>query len=240
MSPLTDQPHVPLEVAENIIDQLVHHVDTLRSCALTCRGWLPRSRYHLMTSIRIQAKDDLSSMYDYLSSTPRIASIVRNVSISPADTEGNCLYLKAFPLLLLSRLPKLQSCKMDWFHDHVSFHAANLLGTQTYLRVEELRLENIRFRTGGELARLLTAFPLLRLLHFEWLSVSDLEHSVGSLNAIRRFGGKCSRLSEVTKLLSSASFSACAPRHWKFYSTICMILTAILRKMGITQAFSRS
>ncbi|RPD79682.1 hypothetical protein L226DRAFT_425802, partial [Lentinus tigrinus ALCF2SS1-7] len=70
-------PRVPVEVAERIIDLLSDHVGTLRSCALTCREWLPRSQYRLMTSIRIWSNEAVSSMYDYFTAHPRIAGAVR-------------------------------------------------------------------------------------------------------------------------------------------------------------------
>ncbi|RDX40401.1 hypothetical protein OH76DRAFT_1304203, partial [Lentinus brumalis] len=70
-------PNVPLEVEENVIDQLSRDVKSLRSCALTCHGWLPRARYHLVASIRVRSREDLYSICDYFSFNPRMATLVR-------------------------------------------------------------------------------------------------------------------------------------------------------------------
>ncbi|RPD56758.1 WD40 repeat-like protein [Lentinus tigrinus ALCF2SS1-7] len=192
-----DPPRVPVEVAERIIDLLSDHVDTLRSCALTCHGWLPRARYQLMTSIRIGSNEYVSSMDDYFISHPRIAEAVRSVSVYIVEKPQ---FLNAFPVILLSRLPNLctykysdyRSYKCIWHH-----HAASLRGIRTYLRVQELDLFHVRFRTGADLAPLLISFPLLRILRIELVSVSDLQDHGGDLSRMARFRDKCSQLSEL-------------------------------------------
>ncbi|RPD68152.1 hypothetical protein L226DRAFT_448353, partial [Lentinus tigrinus ALCF2SS1-7] len=68
---------IPVEVAERIIDLLNDHRYTLRSCSLTCHGWLPRARYLLMTSILIRSNEDVSSMYNYFTAHPRITAAVQ-------------------------------------------------------------------------------------------------------------------------------------------------------------------
>ncbi|TFK88412.1 hypothetical protein K466DRAFT_447651, partial [Polyporus arcularius HHB13444] len=70
-------PNVPLEVEENVIDQLSRDVESLRSCALTCHGWLPSARYHLVASIRVRSREDLYSICNYFSFNPRMATLVR-------------------------------------------------------------------------------------------------------------------------------------------------------------------
>ncbi|KAI0694465.1 hypothetical protein C8T65DRAFT_585001, partial [Cerioporus squamosus] len=77
MSTLSELPYVLLDVAENIIDQLSRDVESLRSCSLTCRGWLPRARYHLVASIRVRSREDLYSICDYFRVNPGMANCVR-------------------------------------------------------------------------------------------------------------------------------------------------------------------
>ncbi|RPD68405.1 hypothetical protein L226DRAFT_447118, partial [Lentinus tigrinus ALCF2SS1-7] len=105
----TDSPRVPLEVAENIIDQLSDDVRTLRSCALTCRGWLPRSRYQLMSSIGIHSADDPASMYNYFRAHPRLTDAVRSVTVTRPPSHRRSPHLDSFPVLLLSLFPNLRS-----------------------------------------------------------------------------------------------------------------------------------
>ncbi|RPD68180.1 WD40 repeat-like protein [Lentinus tigrinus ALCF2SS1-7] len=191
---LADPPRVPVEVAERIIDLLSDDFYTLRSCALTCRGWLPRARYRLMTSIRILSDEDVSSMDDYFTAHPPIAAAVRSVSVYIVEEPQ---FLNAFPMVLLSRLPNLSTYKYSDYRSYRGFwhhHAASLRGIKTYLRVQELKLCGVRFRTGADLARLLISFPLLRILRLESVSVSDLQ----DLSRMVRFRDKCSQLSELS------------------------------------------
>ncbi|RPD68162.1 hypothetical protein L226DRAFT_576630 [Lentinus tigrinus ALCF2SS1-7] len=194
---LADPPRVPVEVAERIIDLLSDDFYTLRSCALTCRGWLPRARYQLMTSIRIQSNEDVSSMYHYFTAHPRIAAAVRRVFIR---INKESPFLNAFPVVLLSRLPNLRTYKYSvysWDKGFSHHHAASLRGIKTYLRVQELKLSGVRFRTGADLARLLISFPLLRILKLYMVSVSDLQDHGGVLSRMGRFRDKCRWLSEL-------------------------------------------
>ncbi len=196
MSTLPDLPYIPLEVAESIIDQLGGQggFDSLRSCALTCRGWNRHARYHLVAAIRIQSREDLYSIRDYFASNPRLASLVRSLSMSPTWVEKRC-HLEVLPVDLLNRLPDIQRYSIVGPYqadNFVSFHATTLMHIKTYLHVEELYLENLKFRTRAELARVLIALPRLRRLEYRNLSV-QMETTDTS-----RFRDKCNMLSEVT------------------------------------------
>ncbi|KAI0758699.1 hypothetical protein C8Q74DRAFT_1209590, partial [Fomes fomentarius] len=67
---------LPVEVEEGIIDKLHYHIDALRNCALTCRRWLPRTRYHLFATIRVTTKDELFSLCTSLSQSPHLLPLV--------------------------------------------------------------------------------------------------------------------------------------------------------------------
>ncbi|KAI0713900.1 hypothetical protein C8Q76DRAFT_591966, partial [Earliella scabrosa] len=70
-------PPIPIEVAEQIIDQLVDDRSSLRSCALVCDGWLPRSRAHLFREIEITALQQLYSLVQALSTTPSLGVLIQ-------------------------------------------------------------------------------------------------------------------------------------------------------------------
>ncbi|KAI0696139.1 hypothetical protein C8T65DRAFT_537129, partial [Cerioporus squamosus] len=158
---------LPLEVEENVIDQLSRDVESLRSCSLTCRGWLPRARYNLVASICVRSREDLYSICDYFRLNPRMATSVANLSIMPgAGQKNRRSLLETIPVALLSRLLTLRSyCIQNIPGDiGISFHATTLIHVKTYLHVEELTLRWTKFRAIGELARLLIALPQLRCL----------------------------------------------------------------------------
>ncbi len=206
---LTKLPYIPQEVAENIIDEFSRDIRSLSHCALTCQRWHPRARYHLMTSIRVQSREDLFSIRDYISSNPWMSSAVRSLYISPGYTESKALsLLEAVSVLLLSRLPNLRSFGMRHSASMslntrvsgmpLSFHAHALIWIRTYLHVEELSLGPVRFRTGGELARFLVALPRLQRLECTSLPIVDQKNPWVSSNGMTRLRDSCRRLSEVT------------------------------------------
>ncbi len=197
MSTLPYLPYIPLEVAENIIDYLGEDVWSLRSCALTCRGWNRHARYHLVASIRVQSREDLYSIHDYFASNPRMASFVRRLSMSPhvEYKKPRCL-LEVLPVDLLKLLPNLRSYCIfgpEWYSFYpIAFHSTTFIRIKTYLHVEELHLQELRFRTGAELARVLIALPRLQRLEYGRVKV-DIKTADTS-----RFRDKCNMLSEVT------------------------------------------
>ncbi len=193
MATVPPLPYIPLEVGENIIDQLDEHVDSLRSCALTCRGWSRHARQHLIASIRIQSREDLYSICDYITSTPRISSFIRSVSLTPAPTAKKPrFFLDVLPVHLLMRLPNLQRYCIADYRDAILFHSIALVNLKAYVLVRELRLERVRFHTGAELARFLIALPQLRRLECH-----EVRSSAAMTAGPARFRDKCPKLSEV-------------------------------------------
>lgn len=200
MSTLTDLPRVPLEVAENIIDNLGRHVDSLRSCALTCRGWLPQARYQLLASIRIRSKEDISSIQDYLSTHPRLTVAVQKLTVWPHEAEK--YLLAAVPVYFISRLPKLQHYTIrqpTTLDDTLTcFHPRTLRGVKAHLLVEELSLHNLVFRTSAELVQLLTALSRLRRLELERVRIEAARDTPAHVDHTARLHDKCRALTDLS------------------------------------------
>ncbi|KAI1785428.1 hypothetical protein LXA43DRAFT_847041, partial [Ganoderma leucocontextum] len=99
----------PVEVQEHVIDRSAVDVLTLRNCALTCRVWLPRSRLHLFSTIRISTQEDIYSFCDLLDAEPDRRMMVRSITMvaNVCEKRSSCL-LETFPVQLLSRLPNLR------------------------------------------------------------------------------------------------------------------------------------
>ncbi|TFK81424.1 hypothetical protein K466DRAFT_502144 [Polyporus arcularius HHB13444] len=212
MSTLPHLPYIPLEVAENIIDQLSRDVRSLRSCALTCRGWHLHARYLLMTSIRVRSREDLLSICDHIASIPRMARFVRSISVLPAHNENSGASLtETIPVDLLKRLPNLHSYSLrDAASSRpdaiaMSLHPTILICFRTYLHVQELGLGPLKFCTGAELARLLVALPRLQRLECTDLQFVDRRNIWGATAGATRFRDGCNGLSEVTVRLASSA-----------------------------------
>ncbi|TFK89187.1 hypothetical protein K466DRAFT_487318, partial [Polyporus arcularius HHB13444] len=67
----------PTEIDERCIDQASDNVESLRSCALTCRVWSIRSRLHLLRAIRVQNDPVSDEIYDFFHSNPPYAQLVQ-------------------------------------------------------------------------------------------------------------------------------------------------------------------
>lgn len=86
-----DQCRVPIEVCERIIDlrttyggrsrisRCPRYLDDLRACALTCRDWLPRSRFNLFRCVRIRKHEKLKSLAKTITDHPFLAEFVREL-----------------------------------------------------------------------------------------------------------------------------------------------------------------
>ncbi|EJF65507.1 hypothetical protein DICSQDRAFT_51708 [Dichomitus squalens LYAD-421 SS1] len=70
-------PVIPTEVVERVIDNLWDDVSTLHNFSLTCRDLAPRSRYHILSKIRIVGQGQLNSVLNLLNANPDIPSLVR-------------------------------------------------------------------------------------------------------------------------------------------------------------------
>ena len=58
---------VSQEVTDMIIDQLAEELPSLKSCALVCRRWRPRSHYQLFKLVKITSEKGGSSLYRWCS-----------------------------------------------------------------------------------------------------------------------------------------------------------------------------
>ena len=163
--------HFSTETEENIIDHLWDDVQALRSCSLTCRAWLPRSRFHLLYAIRIYDRKQLDALYDTFERYPQRRLLVHSVTTAPKRLKGDPgPVIEVFPLALLSQSPNLRCWKIDQTttkvvkqREMLSFHPT----TFTRLRcssIDELHLTSLRFKSDTELLRLVLALPLLRKL----------------------------------------------------------------------------
>ena len=158
---------LPLETEEDIIDQLSDYVPALRHCALTCRAWLPRSRFHLLRSVHIKSGQELEAFSDMLDAYPDRRLRVRSVTMAPEYKESNPRrLLETFPAALLAIAPNLcswevtQASMRSTARDILFFHNTTLTRLR-YSSIEELHLCSVRLGSLAELIRLVMAFRRL-------------------------------------------------------------------------------
>ena len=199
-APVVGPPRVPIQVSEHIMDMLAGDGKTLGSCALTCSEWHPRARYHLLTSIRFigdvhQTQDRLSSLRDYLDAHPDMTSRVRRCFLDVWDTGVSPQEAWSFLLLRFPALRSLVIAKDN--QTHSCLHPTTYIRIKEHILLEELVLQDVRFGTSAEFARLLVALPRLKRLECNQVWLRNEEDTEVSAFTARRFKNKGQMLSRL-------------------------------------------
>ena len=99
MSTFSSRRTIPLELVDCMLDAILSNYpslsaserDTLQSCSLVCRSWLPRSSAHLLRAIKIHARQ-LEEYLAFARTSSRLRTHVREFVIDgttdTTDTMG--------------------------------------------------------------------------------------------------------------------------------------------------------
>lgn len=173
---------LPTELCERIINFVAAmedraRVQTLCSCALTCRSWLPRSRFHLFRTVVLRSNSQLASLARTLKDSPLICKSVRNLTVvGAADSDRSESWITLVPMSLSPafrstlrrstlpvyptyrshRLGRFTLCDIDLTKRHPRFHQAySLLGPVA--NPHTLRIERVRYSQFSQIARTIAA-----------------------------------------------------------------------------------
>ncbi|KAI0716381.1 hypothetical protein C8Q76DRAFT_405448 [Earliella scabrosa] len=108
------------ELPTEIVDVVVSHIDdrpTLYSCSLTCRRWLPASRFHLFRNLSITSRTN----YDILvrvRDTPHISHSFDNLYSLQLWEDQERPWVHLLPLLLSRRLAHVELLTLAKFRWH--------------------------------------------------------------------------------------------------------------------------
>ncbi|KAM5530632.1 hypothetical protein V8D89_015701 [Ganoderma adspersum] len=166
---------LPIELFELVIDCL-HDEKTLHSTSLVCKAWLPRSRFNLFRSIELNLPRHLDGLIDLLASTPEIAPIIQELSVS----ENSILALfrptmsiaARFPLSLSSH-PLIQLRRLTVHHQlwlPTRYSPDYLLELSQLTSITCLDLFDVSFTTVADFSIVLRA-----LAHLESISLAHLD-----------------------------------------------------------------
>ncbi|KAI0752081.1 WD40-repeat-containing domain protein [Fomes fomentarius] len=129
----------PPEIEDRIIDQLHHDVRALRRCALTCRGWLPRSRYHLFVAVRVARREQLDSFFSFVTQFTHLPARVHSITISAKAGQPESLYfMETIPILLLTLFPNLKR----WCFLGRSFYPDPTTGSYAYVNTNPMERDS--------------------------------------------------------------------------------------------------
>lgn len=186
----------PLDVEVNIIDQLADCVPALRYCALTCRAWRNRSRFHLLHSVCIKTVQQLEALSHMLNSNkyPYRHSSIESVTMAPVAREPNPRnLLEAFPHELLANTQNLRRWEINQgvmrrasSMDILSFREPTLGERLRGSSIKELHLCSVRLESHSGLLRLLIASAQLDSLRCVAVAFAREEPDLDSLKTEAR------------------------------------------------------
>ncbi|PIL22878.1 hypothetical protein GSI_15574 [Ganoderma sinense ZZ0214-1] len=184
---------LPVEIEENVIDQLEGDFASLRNCALTCRAWVPRSRTLLLRAVRIATRSSWNDVEDYFEANPDMRPLVQSLATAPIATERTRL-LGTYPASLFKTLPNLRRWEIrgpvdakDDASPKIFFHRATL--TQLRLSpISELHVSTLQFPSQADFVQLLSSIPHLRVLECTEIQITKAKgtSSTARLPPLRR------------------------------------------------------
>ncbi|PIL28801.1 transporter [Ganoderma sinense ZZ0214-1] len=163
---------VPIEVFEAVIDQATDCTESLRRLSLACRVFLPRTRYHLFSSIVVRSVQHMDAFCAFLDSHSWAPPLVRKMTLAMALNYDPCTptmrLLDVAPTHLLSRLPNLRAWRMEVAENDcgpkgqpvlLSPHRAALSCYERHGgRIQHLELSNVCFDDVADFKALVLAF----------------------------------------------------------------------------------
>ncbi|KAI0676583.1 hypothetical protein C8Q78DRAFT_987201 [Trametes maxima] len=161
---------MPTLLPPEVIDEIIHSIEdrqTLCSCALTCRQWLPASRYNLFYRISISRRSNFDAFVS-VRNAHHIVPALRNIHSLQLWEDKERPWLHLFLLIFSTRLPHADFLTFgdfiwDEFPLRANFHT---LGTQ-FCSVTTLKLSDGNFYSFMELRRIVGAFKLLSRLFLD-------------------------------------------------------------------------
>ena len=191
-------PKLPPELIDEALDHLWNDPDTLKTCSLACRSWVPTTRLHLFRTILLSSSTSTARFSALLDSQPALARCVRKLSITaqyssnagadaadgrPVEDDGWVNACAGIARTLASgaggRVHTLALSRLRWS----ALEPATRAAFQDLFRtVRTLFLFEVRFQASGDVLEFLNAFPNLDELYFH--AVSWDHDSAAPLDAV--------------------------------------------------------
>lgn len=179
----TSSPIFPIEVFEHIIDEccigegegwydresIRDDQETLLACALTCKAWLPRSRFHILRRVAFSDTSQVFKFAHLLDAHPDMANLVQCLNVyeerAYPGRAGHTWHVFAFLMMLTRRMPVLRSLVFEGTDIHnISFDHRSIICISAFPAITSLSLSNAKFASVAHLGRLILSIPALRSL----------------------------------------------------------------------------
>ncbi|KAH9886227.1 hypothetical protein C8Q73DRAFT_283667 [Cubamyces lactineus] len=160
----------PQEIYDILIDHCRRDTPTLLQCALTCRAWLPRSRYNLYHIVILRQREQLTGFSRTLAIAPQIADLVQELVLAPPGEDQPTIVRSATAVLAykLPHMRKFSIVQPPFMYPDVRGQVEISLRTACYLalfpRLTHLALIDVSLSSFLDFVRLITALPYLTTL----------------------------------------------------------------------------
>lgn len=181
--------HIPVEVCENIIDQLyayfslsnqVENVRALRSCALVCKDWRVRSQMRLFYSVVLREAAAVHRFAVALGTGPHLREYVHEVILIGRRMQMTTSPLSHFPIVLHGKLPRLRTLHITQAGDsedskpevsrpgtarrlrYVPLHPRFPLFLSAFTTITTISITSMKFQCFSDLAKIAIALPGLQ------------------------------------------------------------------------------
>ncbi|KAK0241232.1 hypothetical protein EDD85DRAFT_393560 [Armillaria nabsnona] len=141
------------ELIDSFIDEFKDDQQTLKTCALVCRAFLPRVRTHRFQNISLMHDEQSSSLIALCRASPHIPAYITSLCMKWVSVASDAT------LQFLRLLSNLQHLRL--------FHCFTLDKVQPYIPTQNLHsltLDTVSFRDSTELKGYIALFPSLQRL----------------------------------------------------------------------------
>ncbi|KAI0672510.1 hypothetical protein C8Q78DRAFT_1027674, partial [Trametes maxima] len=172
----------PQEICDKFIDCSRGDMDTLRQCALTCRSWFVRSRYHLYRTAVLGQHSQLSKFVRILRSkpSPDIPTLVEELVLA-LEPETPTTFVDSACVILARRLPRLhritlvrQRMSYPSTQPAVRLSIRTTCCIATFATVTRVAFVDLVLASFNEVIRVITGLPNLSVLECRRLQIERL------------------------------------------------------------------
>lgn len=153
---------VPPEICDYVIDHLHNDKKSLQACSLTCRDWVPTSRYHLHCEVYLHNLGLFTAFRRLLQASPLLGPYIRALRIGNLEkvSRGDLARTRESLPAILKCLPRLQ-----YLGGSLLSKAASVLNSiPCRTPVATLCLQYCEFPALEDFARLFYSCPDLQTL----------------------------------------------------------------------------
>ncbi|OCH90080.1 hypothetical protein OBBRIDRAFT_826136 [Obba rivulosa] len=176
---------IPPELTDRIIDFLHGDAPSLRVCCLTCRSWLPSSRFHLFYSVKLDAACKYQAFDQLLRCSPYLGPYVKEFILDMPPHPPDTLFMS-----IARRLGAVKLLRIQGWARHVDQDTFAAIGPVTDMTIWA------SFSHLSDLVALLNAYPHLEKLTLwsvmcgrDHISVPENRVPFSTLRQLRMDGG---------------------------------------------------